>query len=277
MNTRLQEGLIPGIFRRSFAVLAMAALVLGAPVVGGAQAPSGGEKTPPKACAPAAQNVVPVARVSSPAPAAGKGLSTGIQVHGHWVIQVKNPDGTVTARREFENALLTGANQGSQLLANLLGAVDVPGAWEIDLSDGTNTFAIEQQNTIGSTICADAAALHPSTVSCSNTLSVTTPANPQGIPILTLIGSAGVPQSVPSPDSIVSVGTNNYACAYSTTSGYEFASSPTACLTGTLALQVLASGGLPPSPQFTSASPPPVPISAGQTVQVTVTFSFSSN
>ena len=36
-----------------------------------------------------------------PEPAA----SDGIQVHGHWTVTVTNPDGTVDAVHEFENAL----------------------------------------------------------------------------------------------------------------------------------------------------------------------------
>jgi hypothetical protein len=31
----------------------------------------------------------------------------GIKVHGHWVLQVKNHDGTLAERREFENSLIT--------------------------------------------------------------------------------------------------------------------------------------------------------------------------
>lgn len=34
-----------------------------------------------------------------------KGPHEGIQVHGHWVIEVRNPDGTMTAQREFENSI----------------------------------------------------------------------------------------------------------------------------------------------------------------------------
>jgi hypothetical protein len=33
------------------------------------------------------------------------GPQEGIKVHGHWVIEVRNPDGTLSTRREFENGL----------------------------------------------------------------------------------------------------------------------------------------------------------------------------
>jgi hypothetical protein len=46
----------------------------------------------------------------------------GIRVHGHWVLQVKNADGTLGERREFNNSLVTagGGNFGSQLMVGIL-------------------------------------------------------------------------------------------------------------------------------------------------------------
>lgn len=41
----------------------------------------------------------------------------GIKVHGDWVIEVLNPDGTLVTRHEFKNALTA---DGKQFLANLL-------------------------------------------------------------------------------------------------------------------------------------------------------------
>src|SRR6266540_6947675 len=46
------------------------------------------------------------------------GFGEGIQVHGDWVIEVRNADGSVAERREFENAL---HSQGQQFLTNVLG------------------------------------------------------------------------------------------------------------------------------------------------------------
>jgi hypothetical protein len=54
---------------------------------------------------------------SSAAPA--RGPHEGIQVHGYWTIEVRNPDGSVTAHREFENALQRG---GQNFLSSVLGA-----------------------------------------------------------------------------------------------------------------------------------------------------------
>ena len=52
-----------------------------------------------------------------PAPDAEAPPSEGIQVHGHWTITVRNADGSVAERREFENALEA---FGSYLLVYLL-------------------------------------------------------------------------------------------------------------------------------------------------------------
>ena len=53
------------------------------------------------------------------APAAfAQGPQEGIKVHGHWAIEVRNPDGTLASHTEFENALMPG---GAGILAMLLG------------------------------------------------------------------------------------------------------------------------------------------------------------
>jgi hypothetical protein len=55
---------------------------------------------------------------ASPARAQEKAGSGGIKVHGHWTIDVKNPDGSVASHREFENALAGGGTLLSRILAN---------------------------------------------------------------------------------------------------------------------------------------------------------------
>jgi len=46
----------------------------------------------------------------------------GIKIHGHWVIDVRNPDGRLVQHRDFENSLVTNgaAMSGDQILAALL-------------------------------------------------------------------------------------------------------------------------------------------------------------
>ena len=69
------------------------------------------------------------------APAAsGGGPKEGIQVHGHWTIDVKNPDGTLAEHREFENALAQGQYEGNYMLTWLLSREKTVGAWEIAIT-----------------------------------------------------------------------------------------------------------------------------------------------
>jgi hypothetical protein len=74
-------------------------------------------------------NTAPVTQAAKPA--APKGQSEGIRVHGHWMIEVKNPDGKVTARREFENSVQPA---GESYLAALLAGNNSPGGLSILLN-----------------------------------------------------------------------------------------------------------------------------------------------
>jgi hypothetical protein len=68
----------------------------------------------------------------------------GIKIHGHWVLQVKNADGTLGARREFDNSLVTGGNStsGDQVLAALLSGNGSSGGLGIAfISSSTKTTA----------------------------------------------------------------------------------------------------------------------------------------
>ena len=55
--------------------------------------------------------------------------SEGVRVRGHWVVEVRNPDGTLVERREFDNALVPG---GASLLAQFLTG-SVPARWTVEL------------------------------------------------------------------------------------------------------------------------------------------------
>jgi hypothetical protein len=64
------------------------------------------------------------------------GMQDGVTVHGDWVIEVRNPDGSLAHRRAFKNALV-----GGPLLASLLARTYAPGAWSILLDgDGCSTL-----------------------------------------------------------------------------------------------------------------------------------------
>jgi hypothetical protein len=54
--------------------------------------------------------------IAQDAPAGTK--AEGIKVHGHWILDIKNADGTLASHHEFENALVpTGADLLTRLLA----------------------------------------------------------------------------------------------------------------------------------------------------------------
>ena len=57
-------------------------------------------------------------------------MNLGLKMHGHWVIDVKNPDGTVVEHRDFQNSLSGGA-QG--ILIGLLAGYYTPGDYMIVL------------------------------------------------------------------------------------------------------------------------------------------------
>lgn len=60
----------------------------------------------------------------------------GIKVHGHWVIEVRNPDGTLATRREFKNFLRT---EGAGTLARSLSRTNPIGEWIIFVFDATGS------------------------------------------------------------------------------------------------------------------------------------------
>lgn len=81
-----------------------------------------------------------------PAAKPASGMGEGIKVHGHWTIEVRNPDGSVASVHKFENALVrkTQFSQAhidtgdSALRLMLLGFSQGPPNWDIALADGTN-------------------------------------------------------------------------------------------------------------------------------------------
>ena len=180
----------------------------------------------------------------------------GIKVHGHWIIDVRNPDGKLVKHLEFENALMPG---GGNALARFLGRAQTVGAWEIELSNfpasgspfGTGSGLSGSGWIVESTSSRSESISPYGTV--SKTLSITSPAfsiNTAGS--LVLGGNVAAVLT----GSFSSVATWNRFCSQTT--------SPADCVGNTnIAL-------------FTATPIAPVNLSAGQIVQVTVTISFSS-
>jgi len=123
---------------------AVFAMVLSGSSVGRAQASVGSPAVPaatPAKAAPGAQAGHPVA----PAERQPAGTHEGIKVHGHWMIEVRSPDGKLLSHTEFENSLNPGAQGGAQVLPLFFTATDAasssytPGEWGILLGDPTSS------------------------------------------------------------------------------------------------------------------------------------------
>jgi hypothetical protein len=114
---------------------ALLVLVLSSAGIGRAQAGTASSAVPaatPAKAAPVAQAVHPV----TPAKRQPGGTHEGITVHGHWVIEVRDPDGRLVQHREFENLL---TSVGAQNLPLFLSGFEAPGGWYIELIDPNNT------------------------------------------------------------------------------------------------------------------------------------------
>lgn len=214
-----------------------------------------------------------VAQNSSAKRSTPKGQQEGIAVHGHWIIDVRNPDGKVVSHREFENSLANGLGGGATLLAAMLGRTVTTGSWQIILADS----AAQSNQVIISEPSSEAAAACPSIISnighelgvgtCSNTLSLAgatlSGAALSGVTV-TLTGSGTVPQGFPAQIGFVE--TANVACATS--------DSPTICFNDLHAINNFPLTARTLDGQGTD--PASVAVVAGQVVSVTVVISFGS-
>ena len=178
--------------------------------------------------------------------AKSSGGATGepIKVHGHWLIEIRNPDGKLAMRREIENSLITGTTgAGDDMLSAMLTGAVTPGQWVIQLnvtnSGPTVTYFIVQGGTARG--CA----------SCNN-LTVST-ANSA-----TQIVLQGVFLPITTAGTIQSFGTLMNVCPATV--------NPTACFTGATFSSDYA---------FSGTTISGMPVTVGQLVAVTVTLSFS--
>ena len=198
--------------------------------------PAEGESGPPQG--------LPTAETSQPG-----GDHEGIKVHGHWTIEVRNPNGALVTHREFENSI----QQGALALAGILGRQSSPGFWFINLSAspdcGNNGGAAASPSPV-CTIVEPISNL-ASLSNRSNTLAVTVTNSGAS---LTLTGTIAAPFSL----QVTAVQTALQLCNATTPS--------TTCATG----QGISGNA------FTSMNlTTPLAVSAGQTIAVTVVISFS--
>jgi len=84
---------------------------------------------------------------AAPGKSVPNGNHEGITVHGHWTIEVRNPDGKLVSHTEFENALVQPS--GAQDLTAILSGNYVPGGYVIDLGSPNAPCVPLQSNKLG--------------------------------------------------------------------------------------------------------------------------------
>ena len=85
---------------------------------------------------------------TAPGPDAARRPDEGIKVHGHWTIEVMDPDGSIVQRREFENSL-----SGSGRLEEVLGRLVAVGGWTIQLFAQSPNQVCEQPAGVPNPLC----------------------------------------------------------------------------------------------------------------------------
>jgi hypothetical protein len=255
--TRKTAGLLT-----AFAIMSVAA----APMF--AQQPAA-EKASAAAARPA------VAAEESEAPAPKKPGTEGVKVHGHWVMDLKDKDGTIIDHRDFENALVP--ISGTQVLVSLLTGSWTPGNYYMSIShapvfpsNGVTGYLWQiypsPPNPTAST-CTSTFFQGPETsYTCVPGLNVQTPINSSGPNTITLRGAF-------TPNFNVSIDTVESGVGVCIPQYYlnPNAVSPAVCTSG-----ALPSGYYQNSAPFTATTlSNPIAVAQGQQLVVTVTLSFS--
>lgn len=187
---------------------------------------------------------------ATPAAEVPEGISDGIKVHGHWKIEVYNPDGTLVTSYEFDNALTSG---GARELCILLCRAKTVGAWMVGMDHTGGAHPCNDGSAPAECFVQDAATGIPSHDNIFVNLSVT------GHDIypwsVTLSGSATGAQTgtIDRVRTLLGYCEPNVApatCASSSSPWYDYTVTSTTL-------------------------PSPVSVQTGQIIQVTVTISFS--
>ncbi len=203
-----------------------------------------------------------------------RGQQEGIKVHGHWVIEVRKPNGELSSHTEFENSLQNG---GQAFLAAVLSGNQTPGGWQVILdlnstqkpctnallTNGLAGCALVEAGSIFASSCASNPGLQ-----CFTTLTVSPPSQSN---TFTLSGTAtaganGVIDSVLSNFQTCTPSTATSACP-ATLSAIASSGSFSAATLPQTSTSATPCGG---SGQISCA----VPVNAGQTINVSVTYSF---
>lgn len=293
MNARLNKENVLLTAQRILGLAGLASLALACAGPAWAQSqPSPTESTPahPAVTAPATSPGVPSSSVapgpkqgltqsSQAGPSVPRGQHEGIAVHGHWIIDVKNPDGTLASHREFENAI---ASTGPDLLTGLLSGQYTSGGFYVILrgamgNPGGCISSVDVCYLIDTR--ASGGCIFGGFFNVAPCGALTYTPNPQTIGLLaagyTLTGTVQLP-SGPNPFLIISVSSGVNFCfnQYAIVKPFSFLpTSPQVC--GAPNLTNGNANGVNPS-DLTGTSIATLTVNPGQTVSVTVVITFSS-
>jgi len=199
----------------------------------------------------------------------GKLGNEGLKIHGHWVIDVQDPDGTPSSHQEFENSVTTG---GQALLIGLLAGYVVPADYEIFLQSTSSTSAPCVNPATGYTGCAIVRTLatQPAILTCPNYICNTTLTYAYNNANLTTGSSMVLSGQFTANQN----GSINYVSTYAGTCPINPAQSTLATTSPADCLAKSASiGGF--SSLTATALTTPTTMTAGQVLIVTVTITFS--
>ena len=170
-----------------------------------------------------------------------------IKVHGHWTIEVRDPDGALKTHREFENALV--ANSGPGAMVAILACFTAG-----NCPNMTNVLVWDVQ-------------LDGSPQPCT-TQAFIDPLNP-------LAGTT----TVPAPCLLQGPAQNYPLSAKPQGTTFVLSGAIAAGQNGTVATVTtslgIAGGPFPGGPFTAKTLPTPISVLAGQLIQVTVVYSFS--
>ncbi len=286
MKTNGKYEVIARIAGPGLVLAALLALVLAGSIAGRAQASATTPAVPAATlakAAPAAQPAAQPAQTAAPGKPAPKGAHEGVTVHGHWVIEVRNPDGTLVSHTEFHNALDT---NGAATLSNVLLGQFAPGGYGVVLYNSagggpcqsikiSSTATVTDCYLVGSLISPEPAAFGDGYSQCggtglTNQISATGPCFPLSISAISGGGLAFTGTAVASSTvSITNVALNPLLCNALTgnVGPGDAVTAPNTCAQGEANEYELT--------RATLATP--VTISAvGQLISVNVQITFSS-
>jgi hypothetical protein len=202
-------------------------------------------------------------------------LRQGLQVHGHWVINIRNPDGTLVEHREFENSLQP---TGAGMLVGLLSGYMVPGDWMIAMNGGLTGITpcpiqcalVHNEGTQPALFyCLPPNGYYCTGSTLTYTFNLGNLSTGAGSPSIVLNGTI----TAPNVGSIGTVNTVLSTCA-NIPNVLPNSPSPTTIETNSPASCPAAENQF--NPLFTSANlTPAIPVNSGQQIQVIVTITFS--